>query len=66
MNARQCLRCTRVIETSELPYSGACYAIENSNWLSAWLAGYCTPMCQRNSAIDAVHLKTAWWMKEGE
>jgi hypothetical protein len=32
---------------------------------AALIHGYCSPLCMRNAALEAVASKTAWWLKEG-
>lgn len=59
VGTRHCSHCTLPIETRS-PWK----VWSTTEQWAAWLAGYCTPMCQRNSAMTAVVTKTAWWLKE--
>jgi len=58
---RRCSHCTLSIET-DAPWK----AFSVADQYMAWLAGYCTPMCQRNAALQAVANSAAWWQRSGK
>jgi len=37
--------------------------VDRSTWFVAWLAEYCSPVCQANDALTKVALSQAWWQK---
>lgn len=62
VGCRRCQHCTSPIVCHEAMTRRESLVYEE--WYAAWLAGFCTPMCQRNHALQQVATKQAWWMKE--
>jgi len=62
VGSRRCRNCTFEINPRELALLGP-----DDNWTlnryAAWLAGYCTPDCQRSHALAAVNKRSAWWLR---
>lgn len=56
---RRCNNCTGVINV-------LVDCEDATRWYCAWLAGFCSPICQRASARAKVDAKQAWWQHANE
>jgi hypothetical protein len=55
-NMRRCCYCTSKIVTECLTGN-----LDYLDYCAAWLAGFCSPVCQREGARLKVTAGTAWW-----
>jgi len=58
-----CKRCRMVIPAEGSLPADPGLIVDRSTWFVAWLAEYCSPVCQANDALTKVALSQAWWQK---